>query len=138
MDWELYYKMTGKLRGFKSILICISCVLILVMGIVSKYSEIDFKNNAVKAPAEVIGFAEKGLPVISYVADGKEYKVRLNGQVSNAQVGTKLEVKYHKKNPTNVECGENPLNKLIKWELIIGGIGTVAVIYLIYKRLASR
>jgi len=138
MDWELYYKMTGKLRGFKSILICVSFVLVLAMGIVFKYSEIDFKNNAVKASAEVIGFAEKDLPVISYAVDGKEYKVRLNGQVPNAQVGSKIEVQYHKKNPTNVECGENPLYKLTKWMLIIGGIGTVVAIYLIYKRLASR
>lgn len=134
MDNELFYQIFKKLLRLWLPMAFATTILVIIAGSIYKYSEIDFQKNAVKTSAEIIGITEYGYPVLTYVVDGKEYKVRSRSFIPNSQVGSKVEIEYHKENPTYIEIGENPLYQSSIWMIILGSFGAVIAVYLLYKR----
>jgi hypothetical protein len=137
MDNELFYRMNRKLMKIWLPMAFATAILVVVAGSIYKYTEIDFKNNATKAFAEINGVTEYGYPILSYVVDGKEYKIKSRYLIPNPKVGSKVEIEYHKENPTFIQIGENPIYQSSIWMIGFGTFGAVATAYLLYKRRTS-
>lgn len=111
-----------------------TAILIVIAGVLLKYSEIDFRKNAVKATAVITGFDKYGYPVLTYNVDGKKYSVHSRSILPNAKSGTQVEIEYNKNKPTNIEVGENPLYKSSVWMMLFGIIGATITGFLFCKR----
>lgn len=112
-----------------------TAILVIIAGFIFKYDEIDFKNHSVSSTAEVIGLTEYGYPVLSYVVDSKEFKVRSRSQIPNASVGSKVEVKYHSEKPDYVQIDENPVYQIAMPMIVFGSLGALATGYFLFRRI---
>jgi hypothetical protein len=135
MNNEFFYQMFRKLLKLWIPMAFVTAIIVVIAGSLFKYDEIDFKNNAVSSTAGVVGFTEYGYPIFSYVIDGKEYKVRSRSQISNSAVGSKVEVKYHRENLSNVQIGENPLYQMAIPMIVFGSIGALVTGYFLVRRI---
>lgn len=127
-------KINRKLSRFSTKLIFAISISIILLGGVLKYAEINFKEHAVTVVAKVAGFTEQGYPIVSYVADGKEYKVPSRSRIPNASVGSVVEVQYHSEYPGNVQYRENPLFKPAIPMIILGSLVTLGYGYFVFRK----
>jgi hypothetical protein len=127
-------KFKRKMSRFTTRLLFAVSISILIFGGVLKYAEINFKEHAVAVTAEVTGFTEQGYPIVSYVADGKEYKVPSRSRIPNASAGSVVEVQYHSEYPRNVQYGENPLYKPAILMIILGSLVTFGYGYFVFRK----
>lgn len=127
-------KINRKLSRFSTKLIFAISISLILLGGVYKKAEINFKEHAVTVTAEVAGFNERGYPIVSFVADGKEYKVPSRSRIPNASVGSKAEVQYHSEYPSNVQYGENPLYKSAIPMIILGSLVTLGYGYFVFRK----
>lgn len=103
-------------------------------GCVFKYLEMDFNKNAVKTLATITAYNDYGYPILSYNVGEKEYTVSSRSLFSNSQVGDKVEIRYHKNNPTYIETGENALFEISIWMIVIGAVGALFIALVFFKR----
>lgn len=134
MDNEFFYQIFKKLLWLRIPMAFVTAIFVIVIGVFFKYSEIDFKNNAVKTSATIVAYTDYGYPILSYNIGEKEYKVSSRSLISNSQVGEKIEIKYHKNNPTNIETGENQLYKVSIWMIVFGVLGALFIASFFFKR----
>ncbi len=83
--------------------------------------------------AVITGYTEYGIAILSYTVGEKEYKVSSRKQIPDSQIGDKIQIKYHKRNPTFIEVGENPLYKDSVSLIIIGILGLFSLALFLIK-----
>ena len=137
MDNELLYQVLRKWLKLRVPMAFVTAIFVIIAGIVFKYDEINFKKHSVSSTAEIIGFTEYGYPVLYYVVDSKEYKVRSRSQIPKAYVGSKVEVKYHSQKPDYVQTEENPLYQIAMSIIVFGSLGALVTGYLLFRRIFS-
>lgn len=131
---EACLKFNRKMSRFAQKLIFASLITFILLGVVVKMDEINYKEHAVTVMAEVVGFSEMGYPIISFVSNGKEYKVLSRTQIPNASIGSNVEIQYHSEHPNNIQYGENPLYKLAIPMIILGSIVSLGYGYFVFRK----
>jgi tetratricopeptide (TPR) repeat protein len=130
---RLFQSMHKKLHSLCSHMAFATAIFLVIMGCLLKYSEIDFKNNVIKTSAEIIGVTEYGYPVLAYVVDGKQYKLRSGKHISNNNIGTNVEIEYHKRNPANSYIGDNPVDQSSLLMIGMGGFCAIGLGVMLHK-----
>ncbi len=113
-----------------------TAVLIAAAGAVFKYSETDFRSNAEKTTAKIIGVTNHGYPVLSYTVGGKTYRVQARSLIPGAGTGSTFEIEYHKRNPANVQTGENPIYQISSRMIVLGTLGALVLSVLLLRRIS--
>lgn len=134
MDNEFFYRIFKKLLWLRIPLAFVTAIFVIVMGVFFKYLEMDFNKNAVKTLATITAYNDYGYPILSYNVGEKEYTVSSRSLFSNSQVGDKVEIRYHKNNPTYIETGENALFEISIWMIVIGAVGALFIALVFFKR----
>ncbi|OPZ90647.1 MAG: hypothetical protein BWY74_02253 [Firmicutes bacterium ADurb.Bin419] len=134
MGNEFFYRIFKKLLWLRVPLAFVTAIFVIVMGVFFKYLEMDFNKNAVKTLATITAYNDYGYPILSYNVGEKEYTVSSRSLITNSQVGDKVEIKYHKNNPTYIESGENALFEISIWMIVIGTVGALFIALVFFKR----